>query len=85
MRLKALHSGALMSFRFAVTPCVYLNYRYLWANRFWKEPYRTTRISTAAKWDYGSEENQYRATCFFILLMMIREVEKSQVEKWVGP
>ena len=31
---------------------------------FWKEPYRTTRISTVAKWDYGSGENQYWATRF---------------------
>ena len=41
----------------SVCPCIYLNYC---------EPsVRTTRISTVTNmWDYGSRENQYRATRF---------------------
>ena len=52
--------------------------------RFWKVPYRTTRISTVAKWDYGSRENQYRATRFSTIAISEkygsgRTMETSQV------
>ena len=40
----------------AVTPCVYLNYR--------DAEVQVSRISTVAKRDYGSRENQYQATRF---------------------
>ena len=39
----------LISSRFAVTPCVISTIAKL-RYRFWKEPNRTTRISTVAKW-----------------------------------
>ena len=56
----------LTSFRFAVTPCVYPATIAKRGTGFWKGPYRTTRISTVAKWDYGSRENQYRAGNSFL-------------------
>ena len=49
IRFEALHGGISISFWFAVTPYVYLNYREAEVQVLKKEPYRTTRISTVAK------------------------------------
>ena len=45
-----------VSSRFAVTPCVISTIAKL-RYRFWKEPNRTTRISTVAKWEIWFREN----------------------------
>ena len=45
-----------LSSRFAVTPCVISTIAKL-RYRFWKEPNRTTRISTVAKWEIWFREN----------------------------
>ena len=45
-----------VSSRFAVTPCVISSIAKL-RYRFWKEPNRTTRISTVAKWEIWFREN----------------------------
>ena len=53
-----------VSSRFAVTPCIISTIAKL-RYRFWKEPHRTTRISTVAKWEiwfrenHGSEKNPW--------------------------
>ena len=54
-RVKTKRKDVLMS-RFAVTPCVISTIAKL-RYRFWKEPNRTTRISTVAKWEIWFREN----------------------------
>ena len=53
-----------VSSRFAVTPCVVSTIAKL-RYRFWKEPNRTTHISTAAKWEIWFRENHGDFTGFF--------------------
>ena len=52
-----------VSSRFAVTPCVISTIAKL-RYRFWKEPNRTTRISTVAKWEIWFRENHGDFTGF---------------------
>ena len=50
------HKVLNISSRFAVTPCVISTIAKL-RYRFWKEPNRTTRIPTVAKWEIWFREN----------------------------
>ena len=53
-----------LSSRFAVTPCVISTIAKL-RYRFWKEPNRTTRRSTVAKWEIWFRENHGDFNGFF--------------------
>ena len=58
-----------ISSRFAVTPCVISTIAKL-RYRFWKEPNRTTRISTVAKWEIWFRREPWGLHGFFSMFRL---------------
>ena len=73
--------------RFAVTPCVISTVAKL-RYRFWKEPNRTTRISTVAKWEIWFRENHGDFTGTSLGLIPISTMQSlksynSSIVRWI--